>query len=283
MKRAAACLVVWVVSASAPAAEPTVVQAGAEPRQPIRLALKKGTTAQATLSMEMAVSTEMMGMKTETKVPRVDARIDVSVPVVGATASDVAFSYRDITIAEGDAMGNMIAAPFKAALDGSRGTMKVSSRGELLDVTMDTMLKGGASGNSDGFDLSRWFVPFPEQAVGVGASWTVKEDVEGDQGLTIHTVTTYTLLSNEDGRVTVQVVGQADADPGKMKSQGMTVDVDKLQTRGKGVVVVRLDQPFAESGSWSVDVEMLVGMGGMKVPQTTHLDLKVGTPVAKAK
>lgn len=98
-------------------------------------------------------------------------------------------------------------------------------------------------------------VAFPDDAIGVGAVWTMQQQVMS--GMVLNQVTTATLRAREGDRLTVDVsVTQTPASPAwELPGDTGTLSIDTFTMAGTGTLVIDLRSPLPVDGSVTVSGE----------------------------
>ncbi len=282
------------VAADAAAGKPmlTLLEAGAEPRQQLRFAPKAGTQEPSTMTMGMDMEMNLQGQTIPVKMPPFIMKMNVDVTAVDAATGN--FDYRmalsDASVGEaGPGVDPMVVSTMKDMLgkmNGLGGTATVSPRGDV--VKADFQVPDNAPNEVrqviDSFQQSmqQISVPFPEEAVGVGAKWQVTSVVE-QNGMKIGMVSTFELKSFEDGGVVVSHAIRQSADEQFVEAPGMPpgsrAKLKRLSGEGAGEGRFKLDRatPQSFSSKLSLSLEMEVEAGGLKqnIGMKTDLDLKM--------
>ena len=110
-----------------------------------------------------------------------------------------------------------------AGFEGTSGTLSTTASGQLIEADLmlpddiDPVLSSFATQIEDQFRSIT--IPFPEEPVGVGASWTVQTDLELS-GVTSEMDSTYTLEELRGDRYTLAVEIEQTTEPGEIEGGG---------------------------------------------------------------
>ncbi|TNF31220.1 MAG: hypothetical protein EP329_12690 [Deltaproteobacteria bacterium] len=209
-------------AALAPVAPPTVtlLDAGVEPRTPLRLKLTAGAVEETTVAMRMGVEMTLDGQA----VPRgamPSARLDLRAKVDAVDGDKARWSVT-ITEARVDDSGGTPVAMLGQLKEGLAAVKGLTASGEVSDRGVTTL--AGFAGTApegqmatllEGFreSLVQLAVPLPEEPVGVGARWQV-EQVVPQGGMRIRQTTVFDVVSVEGERVVARVTMTQAAEPG---------------------------------------------------------------------
>jgi hypothetical protein len=231
----------------------TVLEAGQEPRKPLRYAFKKA--AETTL-MDMKMELQITGLGAQSPkvtMPTIRMTFDMkpqSVDADGTLTSQMEMKKVDILA------DKQISADMKDKLAkemnqfvGLKGRTVVTSRGVTKEATVE--VPPGASQSAQQLmdsikdSLRNMSSPFPEEAVGKGAKWEVKTVVAGV--MTIVETATYTLKDVSDKTATFDIAVQQTAPPQPMKPtmplpKGTTMSLKSHEAKGKGDKKISLDR-----------------------------------------
>ena len=121
--------------------------------------------------------------------------------------------------------------------------------------------------------------PLPQEAVGQGARWEVKQSLKS-QGMTINQTTTYQIASIEGDRVTATCTISQSAPNQKIQNpamQGVKLDLTKMAGTGKGNITFDLGHlmPVASSVDSHTDMSMAMNMGNQKQDMSMKVDLNL--------
>jgi len=264
-----------------------LIQAGSEPRKPLRLHPKAGDKQTATLTMKLAVETQAAGTALPAmKLPEMKMVMDITVNSV-SPEGDIAYGLvvSDVSIAD-DAGGSPLAEAMKSSmgnLKGTTGSGTLSSRGIVkssqmnIPASADAKTKQAADQLKD--SLSHLAAVLPEEPVGPGASWEVKMPVKSE-GMTINQTTTYKITSIESDRLKTSVTVNQTAANQKIQNAsmpGMKMELVKMTGTGTGTSEFDLSQVAAldVSAQMKTDMEMSMSMGAQKQAMTVKSDVEI--------
>ncbi len=190
-----------------------VLEAGAEPRQQVRLHPKEGDR----LSQEMTIRQ----LKVESKIGAIDTplrfppmHITMESTVKGiAPNGDISYEMviTDFLVDEDESANPLISQSLEKSaigLKGMAGTGAISSRGIPLNLEMkaapdiNPQVRSTLQQLSESF--SQYCVAWPEEAIGPGAKWQATLPVKS-QGMTIDQIATYELISMDGDQFRLKV------------------------------------------------------------------------------
>ena len=246
-------------AASRPSGAPvvTVLEAGASPRQTLRLAPRVGARQAFDLTMHEA-SIQTLGEQvfpeiTPARTFSIEARVS---GIDGAHDISYAYECTNIIVHDTPDIPPHVLESMRAdmrSLVGLRGTgvlspLAVSKR---TAVTAPAGMNPLHQGQLEGLRelLARITTPFPAEPVGVGGSWRVERAI--DEGtITIYETIVYTLTATDGNTIELDVdIAQA-ADPQAVTTPGLspgtTARLVLLKSQGHGRVALKLDEvlPF---------------------------------------
>ena len=269
-------------------AQVKLLEAGAEPRQVLRLHPKPDDKQTLGLTMKMEVDTKIGEMQAPAaKLPAMTLTMEVTVKTLAANG-DIAYEsvMSDASVAEDPDVMPVVAEAMKSSLSTVKG---MSSAGAMSNrgLTKQANIKMPAGGNpqtqqtidqlKDSF--SQVSLPLPEEAVGLGGKWEAKTSVKS-QGMAINQTVTYELVSIEGERITVKSKMAQTAPNQKVESPMMPalkLDLKKMVGTGTGELTLDLAHLLPAQGTLESHSELSMEMdaGGQKQPLNTKINLKM--------
>lgn len=189
-----------------------LLEAGAEPREPLRLDLRPGDTTSATLEFQIRQEQEVDGRPVPPE-PNPALRADLAFSVEDAAGDTfvVRYGYDSFGVADPDDVPADVVEQVGAALEGFEqvtGTTELNERGQTIGGSVDLpdevrpSFADQVEQISDG--IEQLSAPFPEEPVGIGARWMTTEEITVD-GLTTRQQSIYHLVSHQDDRYVLDV------------------------------------------------------------------------------
>ncbi|HEY9175523.1 MAG TPA: DUF6263 family protein [Verrucomicrobiae bacterium] len=271
------------LSATTTPAQVRLIEPGAEPRRTLRLQVKPGD--RQTVEMITKTAVDMGGATAQAmKPPTIKMLMDVTVKGVSAEG-DVAHEMviADAGLADEAGDASPMAELMKGVLGGLKGmtsTGTTSHRG--LGKTAE--VKGSAGDNPLAQQsveqmkdaMSRLTVPLPEEAIGIGAKWEVKQVVKS-QGMTLNQTTTYEWVSAEGDLLKMKSTHIQQAGPQKIQNPAMpgaTLALTRLAGEGVGELSIDLTKllPVEATLQAHSEATMAVDMAGQKQNLTVKTD-----------
>src|SRR5678815_3185112 len=265
----------------------TILSTGTRTTKALRYSIPADfkTHLELTVAVEMAVN--VLGQAIA--VPSTPIRLGADVAVTKIEGDDITYSmaFTGATL-DGDATSPLASAlqAGMAGISGVKGVTTVSTRGvtkssslEVSDAALKTMLAQSSVEN-----LSS---ALPEEAVGVGARWEVRQSMAND-GSTQFQSAIYEVTAIDGPSVALKVTTTSTA-PSQTISNPMVAAVggemrlDSLTGSGKGTVAVRLDSLVPTSTMEQVtSATMTMIIQGQSVPATMDGKVKITvTPVKR--
>lgn len=270
--------------------EVRLLEAGAEPRRPLRFHAPVGMKRSVVMTMRMGMEMDFSGMKLpQTKLPAMKVTMDLTVSEV-SPLGEMRYQFvltKTELVSDPDVQPQVAAAVRDAlrGMEGLRGRALVTPRGftreadifvpETADPQMRQLLEGTRE------SLKQMTAPLPAEPVGKGARWETRYDVR-QNGMAIRQTATNQLaaLEGEHGQLQVKVVQTADRQRIQAPNlpPGATVELVELDSGGGGEVELdfaHLVPPAARLQLLSRS-KMLVDAGGQKQPMSMRLDVQMG-------
>jgi hypothetical protein len=261
-----------------------LLNAGAEPRQVLRFRPEAGAKQKSLMTLKIGMD---MGMGMPINMPAITLTFDSTVKEV-SPEGDITFELTlgEVGVAEdADAMPQ-IAEAMKAVMGGMKGLRSggtISDRGVTKDVEVSLPAETDAQaqqmmGNMKEA-LANLTILLPEEAVGPGAKWEVKQPVKS-QDMTISQSATYELLSLDGTRLHVKTTIAQSAANQKIENAampGMKMDVTRMTGSVSGEATLDLGQlmPSQASMSSHTEMNMAIDAGGRKQPMLMKTDINM--------
>lgn len=270
-------------------AEPELVlrSPGAAPRRMLRYRLVPGTQETLVMTMDMAIRTDVPGMAaTPVEIPTVEMTMQIAV-ADKRSESEARYDFvlQDTAVTGKSGMMPEVVEATRVALEqteGMGGRAIVDTRGFNRELELELpsgmlpqmkqMMDSAAQG------LDRMSTPLPAEAVGKGARWELRQEIE-QNGVALEQVSRFELieLDGNRGRLKITVTQRGDEQP--MDVPGMpegSAKLIELSSTGAGEIRFDLDRlvPISHldlSSDYAVKLEA-------EPPQVirTHLDMSVG-------
>lgn len=266
-----------------PANAPTLTlkKPGKGPRRPIRFTATKGMKRALTTLMDMKLGIEVGGRKAPTqKVPVMKMLMDVVVTNVDANGDiRYEFTLREPEIVPDKtttaAVRQQLAAELKG-LTGMTGHAVVTSRGFTREANVVVPQTATAQSKQfiDGIrqSLNQLSAPVPAEDVGVGATWETVSRLE-QNGLTLVQTLTTRLQSFENNTIKLKVNIVQKAEPQKITTNGVTVDLVSFASTGSGDTTLKLEGLLPTSAKVAMHSDILMDAAGQKVRMVLDLGM----------
>ena len=263
----------------------TLVAPGAAPRAALRYKVAPSFKSQLNMVMAMSMNMDMGGTQMPMSMPAMKMSADVAVTAVSPTGDityDLVFS--DMTIDPVGADPNVVTAMQGAmpSMKGMKGTAVVTSRGIQKSVNMDMATVNPAlqqTMQAMSSSLENMSLPFPEEPIGVGAKWEVKQAVDSGGMKTFQKITVE-LVAIQGNAVTLGVKTEQTAPPQPVSNPqlpaGATMSLVSLTGTGTGTMKLKLDSlvPNSEMNAKTSTV-MDMSMGGSSQRMSVDTTMKV--------
>ena len=180
------------------AAEPEVLDAGAAPRQELRLRLTQGAKATIALTVDLNVTQQSAGTDQALNGPPVTETIEFTVGKVQGDHAEISFRFADVAV---DRTGSgltdaeyLTVTADTQALIGLGGRGQVTDRGVFSNLTYDHSpdLDPAVQASLRQFEgqVDTLTPTLPEEPLGVGARWQATDTITAS-GISVDQVTTY--------------------------------------------------------------------------------------------
>ena len=235
-----------------------VLSAGKAPREPLRLVPPAGATQRSTMTVDFAI--QQSGVSS-TSVNPPPVRATVETTLQGTTADgnlQVAFSYPSFDVLRGGDASASQRRRIKQAftgLAGLSGQLTLTPQGVLVDSSLNVPPDLDPSVSSLvtqlGDQLRTLSIPFPADAVGVGARWRATTELSLN-GIQAQQVYEYTLRKRTGSKLVIGVTGTQTAGRQTVElpnvASGARLEVQKFKTTFSGENTVELTNLLPTAG-----------------------------------
>jgi len=265
-----------------------VTEQGAEPRTQLRFKVNKGDTQKVEMTMLLSMKIDMEGMAIpETKLPATKMVMKVDI----AEVMDNGDSKWTMSVISADVVDDPSVNPMvtSAARDGLKGITDftgwavIDHRGFVKDADIsipasaDPQLRQMMESTRQSLD--QLTAPLPDEAVGVGAKWTVQQTIT-QQGMTIQQTANYTVTSIEGGVVKADVELSQRADKQSVEVPGMPPGVKaellEFNTKGSGSTVIDLSKVVPPAGEVNANMSMKTRIDMQGQSQLMSMSMSMG-------
>ncbi len=224
----------------------TLVSPGEDPRELLRTAYPAGTVQQVTLQTAYHIQQQI-----NTEPLRDFSPPALTIPMTAtAGATDVDVTVGDVTSPD-PAMSKAV-----SQADGSHAGLAMSELGAITELRLapapDTPNSARAALEQAFYQAVYRSIAFPDAPIGIGAVWTVRQEITG--GVALDQVTTATLISRDGNRLTIGLqVGQTPKNKvWALPNDAGSLDITDYEMSGAGTITVDLGLPLPVSGSIEV-------------------------------
>jgi hypothetical protein len=260
-----------------------LLEPGAEPRAPLRYKLTNGKRAAMDILMTMSMEITMNGQKQPTAaIPPMRIVMETTITeVMSENEASYFFRVTDAGVAETagyDPAAVSLLNTQLATIIGAKGTAKVDSRGFNTDVTMD--LPAGLDPQmrqmmeSTRQSIEQMSSPLPEEAVGLGAKWELRQLIE-QSGMKMKQRTRFTYVEGDGASGKLEAETKQIAENQKITTNGVTVDLESLKGSGKGIVNFDLAYLVPTKSLVELDTETVVSQAGAKVDMAMKMKVEL--------
>lgn len=259
-----------------------LLEAGASPKKPIRLQPKKGETQTSTMTTKMEQSMVINGMKLPAPgAPPMQFTIEVNVKEVAKNEINFEYKYIKAELLDDEKNPSPVAALIKQQIEplvGTSGSCTFTDRGFAVkhELTLPEGVSGPMRATLDGLkdSMNRLGSPLPEEPIGIGAKWSVEQNVAAN-GVKLAQTTIHTLKSIDGSSYTIDVAITQNAKPQKMQPPGLppgtSVELEALDSTGKGTMVLNVANVFPKS---DIGIDSKLKMKIDAAGQTQKMDME---------
>ncbi|MCC6620309.1 MAG: hypothetical protein IT385_03595 [Deltaproteobacteria bacterium] len=265
-----------------------VLEAGADPKIELVLKPTAGTTQTALMTMTMEMQMNVAGQDVPMKLPPMKMGMSTTVDEV-RDGGDVAFTFKVDSADVGEAADVMpqVVEAMKAAIGkvvGMGGKSVIDPHGTVKEASFQLPADAPPEMKQvvDSFQqsLNQMSIPFPAEAIGVGAKWQTTTKLE-QQGMKVDQVATYEIVSIEGSVVKLKFSMQHTAPPQAMAlpqmPAGMSAKLNEFSGSGMGEATIDLSKvlPTATNAKNTMSMSMSVDQGGQKQDMALKMNLEV--------
>ncbi|MEU0506860.1 hypothetical protein [Nocardia sp. NPDC005998] len=228
------------------AAVATVISTGEEPRSLLRPGYPVGTVQQVTLRTDHHIEQQINDQP-----PSDFSSPALTIPMTAQTDADGV----ELTLGTISTPDPSLAKALTAA-GGSHAGFDMSDLGAITALRLapspDTSNSARAALEQAFYQAVYRSITFPDQPVGEGAVWTVRQEVDG--GVALDQVTTATLTKRDGDRLTIEleVTQQPKSPVWTLPNNAGTLDIKDYVMQGAGTITVDLGLPLPVAGSITV-------------------------------
>lgn len=262
-----------------------LLAAGTEPRQALRLNPKTGEKQSVTMTAKTTVTVESAGVPAQPmSMPGIKMTLSLlpkSLSTEGIIEFELAFG--EIEIVGGEGIPPQVADAIKVSMSGMKGLVlrgAMTDRGfsKKVEVTLppgaDPATRKLMEEMKDSVAETKFILP--EEPVGAGAKWEVKNRIK-PQGVTIDTTTTYELVSNDGGVLTIRSAVRQTAAVQKIPHPflaGTNADLTKYAANGTESLTLDLAKAFPTQQSVETHEEksLVIDVAGQRQLMTMKTD-----------
>jgi hypothetical protein len=227
-----------------PAAEVTLLDAGDDPRSPLRLSLEEGDEMAVTMTITSEQSAE--GVDDEQAPISQTVDLDLAVAEVDDGQAVVEFEFSDASIG-----GLPEGQPDQSEqLVGLTGQMVLDERARVTAATQTAQ------------GLDEVLIPFPEEDVGPGATWEVVTESTAEFPVTETLSVELVAIDGEAYELALEVASDELEEPVDQEGlQGQPMTIEDLVVEGEGEVRGSLSDIFPTTASLVSEQSVVLDLG----------------------
>lgn len=268
-----------------------VLDAGQEPRTPLRVKVEAGQRETMTMTMTMSMDMDMGGMGA---IPKMDMPpIEMTMPIHVTSVSDTGdfryeFSLDSVTVKDRPGTPPELIEALRGSMKGMiglSGSTVVSNRGEVREASFkvppDVQPQIKQTMESMQQSMQQIAIPFPEEAVGIGAKWEVTSTLSQVGGINMTQVSEYEITAREGDVLTLNNGIQQNAPKQVMNAPGIpstaAVTLQSMSSKGGGSTSFDLSRVVPVKGDLGLNsaMQMSVDAGGPTQNMSMKMDLKL--------
>jgi hypothetical protein len=252
----------------------TLIRAPGENTRVLRYAAKAGDKNAADMNVDMSISgggvdmSFKMQLGAESAIDEVDDKgnFKQSMTITSATMK----LGGELAAMGGDT------SQFSDMLKGQKMSFKMDNQGRVLEADMgqgNPMMQQMQAGMDQA--MQGGVVPFPSDAVGVGAQWDALTTVDM-MGAKMRMVSTYKLveLNGDKGTLEIAIGGNAEAQKMNMQGAG-EVDLKSMNLKASGKIGFDLSRPTAGSVDLTMNIAMDLSAQGQSATMKMDMGVKM--------
>lgn len=272
-----------------------LVEAGAEPRKAMRYTTQVGAEQRANLAMTTELELGATGQKMPTALPKTRMTIGAKVTAVDPTGKrHFGLTIDEADVAEGAEVGSTRAGEKLAevirGMKGLKGDKVASERGVSHQFTLAApagsegiMATAALKPVVQGFEraIDQMTVPFPDEAIGVGAKWEVTQKVV-EAGMTLDQTTAFEVTAVKGEVVSLRFTVTLAAPAGKLESTfagGLVAQVKSLTGSGDGTIEVDLGKVLPVAMKANNRIAMSLELDVPKEKRALEVEMRVALDV----
>jgi hypothetical protein len=272
----------------------TLITPGAQPRKAMRYTLASGRRDHMNMDMLMGMSMSMAGNQMPAvQMPTMRMGADMAVTTV-TPAGEASFSLSFTELAwvpapgvDPQVMAMLQSMPINAKE--LQGTGTVSSRGVTHDVHLDlTKISNPQLAQTMGAfssSMENLAMPFPEEAVGVGARWEVRQAAEAN-GMRTFQKYEFELVTMDENGCALKTKVEQSAPPQAMNNPalppGTDASIEKFTGTGAGTMAIRWDS-LVPTSELSMRSSMIINLSVGGQSQQMSMDTTTKVTVSPVK
>lgn len=276
-----------------PSREPAkieVIDAGAEPRQTLRMRPKAGTEETLVLTIGMRMTMDSGAGSQTLPVPATKTTMLSAIEAADDAEIRANMTVKDVEVVAQPGTPPQVIEKVKETTEPLKkyeAKLRLSPRGHVLGGSVkiprdlpamvhNTMTQMTQS-------LGQISVPLPEPALGVGAKWTATYDIE-QNGMKMRQLASYTLLSLADDVATLEVsISQELLDP-NVNVPGMLgkARVSDFSSMGKGTTTIDLGKASPDSMLMTLDMSMTMDVTVLGQNQNMKMEMGIDMEMSRS-
>ena len=265
-----------------------ILDPGSEPRTQLVIRAEEGDTASSMLTLQLAIEATIDDVAAPTQpVPEMSFDLTTTVEDVSETVIATRFEYGDVEVVAQDVDPAVVerVESTLAGFEDISGELSITPQGVFVHASVDTPDSLDPALESMLDQVTQQFqsltVPFPDEPVGVGASWLVKTDFEVG-GIVSNLTSTYSLADLNRDEFTLDVESEQTIEPGSLDDDvGNVVGGETTGTgtlRGSLNSLLPLKSEVSSSGNIVIEFS---GPEGESQTLDQKIDLEVRVETAR--
>lgn len=260
----------------------TLVSAGSDPKVQLRYKPQQGDKTSVDMVMKMGMELSMGGGgggMPRMDMPAITMTMDTEITSSTADAFELTADVTKIDIdkkASPDMAGAL--GPIMQKMVGMKMTSRMTRRGimEKADVKLPADFDPQMAQMMDQFkqSMNQMTAPFPEEAVGAGAKWTVASNIDLNGAHVTQTVS-FELVSLDGDKGTAKISLEQNAAAQTMNMNGVSAKLEHMTGGGSGTMTFDLVRVMPQDAKLGMKTDLAITAQGQSAETKVDVDMTI--------